>query len=54
VVSENADEATGVLEAKRFGKTNRPRTKVEDADTSPGVRGIAAAVKRFVWERDGG
>ena len=28
--------------------------KVEDADTSPGVRGIAAAVKRFVWGRDGG
>ncbi len=42
------------LEAKRFGKTNHPRTNVEDADTSPGVRGIAAAVKRFVWARDGG
>ncbi len=42
------------LEAKRFGKTNHPRTNAEDADTSPGVRGIAAAVKRVVWVRDGG
>jgi len=42
------------LEAKRFGKTNHPRTNVEDPDTSPGVRGIAAAVKRFAWDRDGG
>ena len=25
-----------------------------DADTSPGVRGISAPVRRFVWERDGG
>lgn len=42
------------LEAKRFGKTNRPRKSLEDADTSPGVRGISAPVRRFVWERDGG
>ena len=42
------------LEAKRFGKTNRPRKNLEDADTSPGVRGISAPVRRFVWERDGG
>ena len=42
------------LEAKRYGKTNKPRKNLEDADTSPGVRGISAAVKRAVWERDGG
>ena len=42
------------LEAKRFGKTNKPRKHVDDADTAPGVRGISAAVKRFVWARDGG
>jgi len=41
-------------EAKRFGKTNKPRKQIDDADTSPGVRGISAAVKRFVWARDGG
>ena len=42
------------LEAKRFGKTKKPRKSLEDADTSPGVRGISAPVRRFVWERDGG
>ena len=42
------------LEAKRFGKTNRPRKNIEDADTSPGKRGISAPVRRAVWIRDGG
>ena len=42
------------LEAKRFGKTNRPRKDIEDADTSPGKRGISAPVKRAVWVRDEG
>ena len=42
------------LEAKRYRKTNKPRKNLEDADTSPGVRGVSAAVKRAVWERDGG
>jgi len=42
------------LEAKRFGKTKKPRKSIEQADTSPGVRGISAAVRRFVWARDGG
>ena len=41
------------LEAKRLGKVKNPRKSVEEADTSPGVRGISAPVKRFVWERDG-
>ncbi len=42
------------LEAKRYGKTKKPRKSLEEADTSPGVRGISAPVKRFVWERDKG
>ncbi len=42
------------LEAKRFGKTKKPRKSLEEADTSPGVRGISAPVRRFVWERDKG
>jgi len=42
------------LEAKRFGKTPKPRKHLDEADMSPGVRGISAPVKRFVWERDGG
>ena len=54
VIDAAVSEKLERLEAKRFGKTKNPRTNVEDADTSPGVRGIAAAVKRFVWVRDGG
>ncbi len=42
------------LEAKRFGKTKKPRKSLEEADTSPGVRGLSAPVRRFVWERDKG
>jgi hypothetical protein len=40
------------LEAKRLGKVKNPRKSLEDADTAPGVRGISAPVRRFVWERD--
>ena len=32
------------LEAKRLGKVKNPRTRLEDTDTSPGVRGIPAPV----------
>ena len=42
------------LEAKRLGKTKKARKSLEEADTAPGVRGISAAVRRFVWERDKG
>ena len=54
IVEVAVTEKLDRLEAKRFGKTKKPRTSLEDADTSPGVRGSAAAVRRFVWERDGG
>ncbi len=54
VVEAAVTEKLERLEAKRFGKTKNPRTTLEKADTSPGVRGIAAAVRRFVWVRDGG
>ena len=39
------------LEAKRLGKVKNPRKSVEEADTSPGVRGISAPVKRNARER---
>ena len=42
------------LEAERLGKVKNPRKSLEDADTAPGVRGIPAPVKRFVWARDRG
>ena len=54
VVEAAVTEKLERLEAKRYGKTNKPRRNLEDADTSPGVRGIAAPVKRAVWERDRG
>lgn len=54
VIEAAVSEKLERLEAKRFGKTKKPRKSLEDADTSPGVRGISAPVRRFVWERDGG
>ncbi len=41
------------LDARRYAKTKNPRKSLEDADTSPGARGISAPVRRFVCERDG-
>jgi len=54
VVEAAVTEKLERLEAKRFGKTKNPRKTLGEADTSPGVRGIAASVRRFVWARDGG
>ncbi|MGI9258073.1 MAG: HNH endonuclease [Gammaproteobacteria bacterium] len=54
VIDQAVSEKLERLDAKRFGKTNNPRKNVEDADTSPGKRYIAAPVRRAVWERDGG
>jgi hypothetical protein len=42
------------VEAKRFGRTQAPRSDPADADTSPWSRHIPAAVRREVHERDGG
>ena len=54
VVEAAVTEKLERVEAKRFGKTNKPRKSLEEADTSPGSRYISAPVKRFVWKRDGG
>ena len=54
IIDAAVSEKLERLEAKRYGKTNKPRKKLEDADTSPGVRGISSAVKRAVWKRDRG
>ena len=54
IIDAAVSEKLERLEARRFGKTNKPRKNLDDADTSSGVRGISAAVKRFVWRRDGG
>ena len=54
VVEAAVTEKLERLEAKRFGKTKKPRKTIEQADTSPGSRYIPAPVKRFVYKRDGG
>jgi hypothetical protein len=42
------------LEAKRLGKTKRPRKSLAETDTTPTSRHVPAPVRRSVWERDGG
>ena len=54
IIDAAVSEKLERLEARRFGQTNKPRKSIEDADTSPGVRHISAAVKRAVWKRDRG
>ncbi len=53
VIDAAVTEKLERLEAKRFGKTKKPRRSVEDADTSPGSRNIPAPIKRIVCARDG-
>ena len=54
IIETSVTEKLERLEAKRLGKVKNPRKRLEDADTSPGVRGIPTPVRRFVWERDQG
>jgi len=42
------------LEARRYAQTKAPRKTMADTDTSPSSRKIPAAVRRAVYERDGG
>jgi len=42
------------LEARRYAQTKAPRKTLADSDTSPSSRRIPAAVRRAVYERDGG
>jgi hypothetical protein len=42
------------LEARRFAQARAPRKALSQSDTSPRTRQVPAAVKRAVYERDGG
>jgi hypothetical protein len=42
------------VEARRFGKTKKPRKRLSEADTTPSSRHIPVPVRRVVHERDGG
>ncbi len=42
------------LEARRFAKTKTPRKSLAETDTTPSTRYLPAALRRAVYERDGG
>jgi hypothetical protein len=54
VIEDAVTEKLERMEARRFGKTSRPRKTLAETDTTPKSRHIPAAVKRAVHERDGG
>ena len=54
IVEHAVTEKLQRLEARRFARTNAPRKTLSESDTSPSTRQIPAAVKRVVYERDGG
>ena len=54
IVEQAVTEKLQRLEARRFARTQAPRKTLAQSDTSPRRRQIPAAVKRAVYERDGG
>ncbi len=52
VIESAVTEKLQRLEARRYGKTAKPRKNLEETDTSPSSRYIPAAVKRTVQKRD--
>jgi hypothetical protein len=54
VIDAAVTEKLERLEAGRFGRVKAPRKSVAQSDPSPRTRRIPAAVRRAVWERDGG
>jgi hypothetical protein len=54
IVEQAVTEKLQRLEARRFARTQAPRKTLSQSETSPTTRLIPAAVKRAVYERDGG
>jgi len=54
IVEQAVTEKLQRLEARRFARTPAPRKTLSESETSPTTRQIPAAVKRAVYERDGG
>jgi hypothetical protein len=54
IIERAVTEKLQKLEARRFARTQAPRTGPSESDTSPRTRRIPAAVKRAVYDRDGG
>ncbi len=53
VIEQAVTEKLERLEARRYGKTDKPRKSLEKTDTTPSSRYIPAAVRRAVAKRDG-
>jgi hypothetical protein len=54
IIDQAVTEKLARLEARRFAQARKPRKELSETDTSPRTRQIPAAVKRAVYERDGG
>ena len=54
IVEQAVTEKLQRLEARRFARTQAPRKTLSQTETSPTARQIPAAVRRAVYERDGG
>lgn len=54
VIDQAVTEKLARLEARRYGRTEKPRQTVDETNASPDSRYVAAPVKRAVWERDEG
>ena len=54
ILEQAVTEELQRLEARRFARTQAPRKTLSQSETSPTTRQIPAAVKRAVYERDGG
>jgi hypothetical protein len=54
VIEVAVTEKLEQLEARRFGRTKAPRKSLVASNASPSSRHIPAAVRRAVYERDGG
>jgi len=54
IVEQAVTEKLQRLEARRFARTQAPRKTLSQSESSPTTRQIPAAVKRAVYERDGG
>jgi hypothetical protein len=54
IIDQAVTEKLARLEARRFAQTRKPRNALSETDTSPRTRQIPAAVKRAVYQRDGG
>ena len=54
VIEAAVSEKLERLEARRFGRTKTPRKAAARSKTSPSSRHVPAAVRRAVYERDGG